>query len=69
MSELLEEESEIACLGSIGTDTDQPWVNTLSLCNQQVKFKIDTGADVIPETLYQQLSHLLYVRIHIFYYF
>lgn len=30
VSELLEEEeSEIAFLGSIGTDTDQPWVATL----------------------------------------
>ena len=34
--ELEEEECEIAFL-SIGTDTDQPWVTTFSLCNQQVK--------------------------------
>ena len=47
-----------AFLGTVGTETSNPWIVSLQVMNETVEFHIDTGAEVsvIPEQVYRKVG-------------
>lgn len=67
--EIITEDSssdEIAFLGSLSSDSSDPWMTEIKLDNSNAVFKIDTGADVtaIPTNMYGkgQFNELVHTR-------
>lgn len=55
---------QYAFLGAIDSEGSEPWNVNLSVKNTEIKFKIDTGADVtvIPEYMFRKLQNVKLVK-------